>query len=149
MRVTAPSSASKMIATLSGCVARCRSRQLYDALSSPSWNHLKNGAFDSSSVFVNGFFQSSSARACFAQNPSKSRSASAHIARYASMPEMLAWATNSGAGGNTRLSVNTDSIMDDISGSPPEGFAGAWSDWPVYLMRRRRRNARTGLVDAD
>jgi len=30
------------------------------------------------------------------------------------MPEMLAWRTNSGAGGNTRLSVNTDSIMDDI-----------------------------------
>jgi hypothetical protein len=31
-----------------------RSRQLYEALSSPSSNHLKNGAFDSSSVLVNG-----------------------------------------------------------------------------------------------
>ena len=81
MRVTVPSSASKMIATLSGCVARCRSRQLYDAFIVPSWNHLKNGAFDSSSVCVKGFFHRSSARACRAQKPSKSRSASAHIAR--------------------------------------------------------------------
>ena len=29
------------------------------------------------------------------------------------MPDTLAWRTNSGAGGNTRLSVNTDSIVDD------------------------------------
>ena len=79
-RVTLPSSASKTIATLSGWVRRCRSRQLAEALSSPSWNHLKNGAFDSSSVLVKGRVQLSSSRASFAQKPSKSRSASLHIA---------------------------------------------------------------------
>ena len=41
-RVTLPSSASKMMATLSGCVQV--PIQQYEALSSPSWNHLKNGA---------------------------------------------------------------------------------------------------------
>jgi len=79
--VTLPSSASKMIATLSPKVARCRSRQFSEAFSSPSWNHLKNGALDSSSVLVKGFDHLSSALACFAQKPSKSVSASAHIAR--------------------------------------------------------------------
>jgi len=40
-RVTAPSSASKMIAILSALpFSRLRSRQLYETLSSPSSNHL-------------------------------------------------------------------------------------------------------------
>src|SRR6476619_7655193 len=108
-----------MIATLPGCVSRCRSRQLYDAFISPSWNHLKNGAFDSSSVFVNGLCHRSSARACFAQKPSKSLSASAHIALYAGIPEMLACLTKASEGGNTRFSCRTDSIPDDMVDSPP------------------------------
>jgi hypothetical protein len=53
---------------------------LAEAFSSPSWNHLKNGAFDSSRILVNGFVHMSSFLACFAQKPSKSRSASLHIA---------------------------------------------------------------------
>src|SRR2546422_2920579 len=62
-----------MIAVLSPCVFRCRSRQLYDAFSSPSWNHLKNGAFDSSSTRVNGLCQSTCSFASRPQKPSKSR----------------------------------------------------------------------------
>ena len=34
------------------------------------------------------------------------------------MPGTLAWRTNSGEGGNTRLSVSTDSIVDDMCCSP-------------------------------
>jgi hypothetical protein len=71
---------------LVGLRLRWRSRQFLEALSSPSWNHLKKGAFDSSSVLVNGLSHMSSFLACFAQKPSKSRSASAHIALYAASP---------------------------------------------------------------
>src|SRR5204863_7135826 len=94
------------------CVLRWRSRQLYEAFSSPSWNQRKNGAFDSSSTWVKGFDQLSVSRACFAQKPSKSRSASATILREASMPEMFACLTNAGEGGKTRFSCSTDSMVD-------------------------------------
>src|ERR1051325_5087532 len=103
-----------MIAILSGCVLRCLSRQLYDALSSPSWNQRKNGALDSSSTLLNGFDHSRFSRARRAQKPSKSRSASATSLRYASMPEMFACLTNAGAGGKTRFSFSTVSMFEDI-----------------------------------
>src|SRR5882672_12242596 len=108
-----------MIAILSGCVLRCLSRQLYEAFSSPSWNQRKNGAFDSSSVLVKGFDQSRFSRASRAQKPSKSRSASATILLYASMPEMFACLTNAGLGLKTRFSCRTVSIIDDAMHPPP------------------------------
>src|SRR3954469_22522485 len=103
-----------MMAVLSPIVFRCRSRQLYEAFSSPSWNQRKNGAFDSSSVLVKGLDHSSVSRARRAQKPSKSFSASATSLRYASMPEMFACLTNSGDGGKTRDSLSTDSMLDAI-----------------------------------
>src|SRR3954469_20913234 len=101
-----------MMAVLSPIVFRCRSRQLYEAFSSPSWNQRKNGAFDSSSVLVKGLDHSSVSRARRAQKPSKSFSASAHSLRYASMPEMFACLTNSADGGKTLVSCSTDSMLD-------------------------------------
>src|SRR5258706_3048139 len=101
-----------MRATLPGCEARWRSRQLYDALSSPSWNHLKKGALDSSSTLVKGFDHLSSWRACFAQKPSKPLSASAHIALYTPIPAMLACFAKPSGGGKVRDCSGTDSMVD-------------------------------------
>src|SRR5882672_10711288 len=111
-----------MIAVLSPCVFRCRSRQLYDAFSSPSWNHLKNGAFDSSSTRVNGLCQSTCSFASRPQKPSKSRSASSHSAWKAAAPDTLACLTNSGEGGNSRSSCSTDSMVAEAIGKPPLWF---------------------------
>src|SRR5437868_4701352 len=101
-----------MMASLSASFGRWRSRQFSETFSSPSWNHLKNGAFDSSRICVKGRDHLSSARACFAQKPSKSLSASAHMARYAAMPGTFAFLTNSAGGGKARDSFNTDSMVD-------------------------------------
>ena len=79
--VTSPPSASKMIAVLfSTGVPMWRSRQLNEALSSPSANHWKKGAFELSRVCVKGLCQLRFSRARLAQKPSKSCSASAHSA---------------------------------------------------------------------
>jgi hypothetical protein len=79
--LTLASSASKMIATLSPRPASTwRSRQLYEAFSVPSSNHLKYGALLSSSTLVKGFFQLISSRAWRAQKASWSASASAQSA---------------------------------------------------------------------
>ena len=73
-RVTLPSSASKMIATVPALpFSRLRSRQLYEALSSPSSNHGRTARCDSSSTCVNGLCHSSVSRARSPQKPSKSR----------------------------------------------------------------------------
>src|SRR6185436_12729316 len=56
------------------------------------------------------------------------------------MPEMLACRTKSGAGGKTRLSVSTDSMVDAMSELLLEGR--------VYLMGRGRRNAAAALRKA-
>ncbi|KAB7542778.1 hypothetical protein ET532_025730 [Verminephrobacter sp. Larva24] len=79
MRVTVPSSASKMMAHLCSVgVPIWRSRQFAEALSWPSANHWKNGAFDASSVRVKGRLHCRWLRAWRAQKPSISWSASAH-----------------------------------------------------------------------
>jgi len=53
-----------------------RSRQLYAALSMPSANHLANGGFDQSRIWVNGLCQCSRL-ACSAQKASRSALAAA------------------------------------------------------------------------
>ena len=73
-------------------------------------NHLANGR-SHSSVVVNGVDQSSRSRARFAQNASKSASASSYRAAVA-----LAWAANAGSGGNVRDSARRFSISGDGTG---------------------------------
>src|SRR6218665_935805 len=113
MRVTVPSSASKMMAHLCSVgVPIWRSRQLAEALSWPSANHWKNGAFDASSVRVKGRLHCRWLRAWRAQKPSISWSASAHTPPYPDMPDTRAALTMASDGGNTRFSISTDSMAD-------------------------------------
>src|SRR6478672_11820963 len=94
VRLSPTGSPSHWMATRSPLPASTwRSTQLYATLSLPPTNHLANGASDQSSTSVNGVSQVSRL-ACFAQNASRSSSAS----RYSSAVA-LALCTNSGGGG--------------------------------------------------
>src|SRR5689334_19569450 len=129
-----------MIAVLSGWVFRWRSRQLYDALSSPSWNQRKKGALLSSSVLVNGFCHSRFSFASLAQKPSKSFSASAHSLRYASMEGIAHPLEDAALGGKTRFSWSTDSIDFVVmrSSGSCAGYPGN-SGGATRILRPRRR----------
>src|SRR5215208_1814800 len=83
--------------------ARCRSRQLAATLSCPPTNHLACGGVHSSTVFQ-GRIQSS-ARACSAQKPSRSRAPASYSAGVA-----FACAANAAAGANRRGSESRVSI---------------------------------------
>jgi hypothetical protein len=98
--VTVPSSASKKIAVLSPrpC-STLRSRQLYDAFSVPSSNHLKNGALSSLRTRLNGVRHETISRASRAQNAWWSRAASSQSAWYAGIPDTQAFFTASAGGG--------------------------------------------------
>ena len=97
--VTAPSSASKMIAVFAPSPASTlRSRQLYDALSVPSSNHLKKGGVSSLRTRRNGVRHEISSRARRAQYAWWSRAASSTSAWYAGMPETQAFFTASAGG---------------------------------------------------
>src|SRR4029077_10691972 len=88
-----PGSPSQRIATRPPLPASTwRSTQLYATLSFPPTNHLANGASDQSNTSSNGVSQDSRL-ACFAQNASRSASAS----RYSS--GAVACAANSADGG--------------------------------------------------
>src|SRR5690606_18405676 len=86
-----------------------RSTQLYATLSLPPTNHFANGAFDQSRTCVH-FVSQCRRSACFAQNASRSASASVYQSAVA-----LAAAANSGLGGKLRLSVNRLSSAGDCS----------------------------------
>ena len=51
------SSGTKWIAVLLRYLARLRSTQLYEALSSPPTNHFQNGGLEKSSVLSHGLYQ--------------------------------------------------------------------------------------------
>src|SRR6476661_2197464 len=80
--------------------ARWRSRQLAAALSRPPTNHFAWGGVHSSTR-SHGRIQSR-ARACSAQNPSRSRAAASY-----SPCEALAPAANAGSGGKRRCSLRS------------------------------------------
>src|SRR5690349_20039845 len=129
-----------MIAVLSGWVLRWRSRQLYEAFSSPSWNQRKKGALLASRVLVKGFCDSRFSFASLAQKPSKSFSASAHSLRYASMVGIAHPFEEAALGGNTRFSWRTDSI-DFVVMRSSGSCAGcpANSGGATRILRPRRR----------
>src|SRR6476661_8840172 len=94
LRLSPTGSPSQWMATRSPFPASTwRSTQLYATLSLPPTNHFANGASDQSSTSVNGVSQDSRS-ACFAQNASRSSSAS----RYSSAVA-LALCANSVVGG--------------------------------------------------
>src|SRR5438270_437706 len=79
-----------MMAVLSPCVCRWRSRQLYEAFSSPSWNQRKNGAFDSSITLLKGLDQCSVSRAGRAYEREQSPAAKDAIAQILTNSRMCA-----------------------------------------------------------
>src|ERR1700738_266740 len=94
LRLSPTGSPSQWMATRSPFPASTwRSTQLYATLSLPSTNHFANGACDQSSTSVNGVSHDSLS-ACFAQNASRSSSASRYNSAVA-----LAFSANSGGGG--------------------------------------------------
>ncbi len=88
-------------------------------------NHLANGR-SHSSVLVNGVDQSIRSRARFAQNASKSASASTYRSAVA-----LACAAKAGSGGYVRDSARRFSISGDGSGcSTLTGLLDGGEIWP-------------------
>src|SRR6185437_124119 len=80
-------SPSQMIAVWSPRFSRCRSRQLYETLSSPSSNHLIEILGYSKLVFLIlvGNLNQSRRFACSAQNPSGSEIERAYISSYCAL----------------------------------------------------------------
>src|SRR5208282_6285754 len=104
-----PGSPSQMNATLLRRPSvRCRSRQLYAALSLPPTNHFANGKFHSRTLSYGLNHESSSPHS--PQNFSGSCSARRQIASYSSRLLIDARRENSAGGGNFRASLSTDSI---------------------------------------
>src|ERR1700736_602378 len=94
LRLSPTGSPSQWMATRSPFPASTwRSTQLYATLSLPPTNHFANGASDQSSTSVNGV-PHDSLSACFAQNASRSFSASTYSSAVA-----LAFSANSAGGG--------------------------------------------------
>src|SRR5438552_3400194 len=99
-----------MMAGLSPCpAATWRSTQLWQILMRPPRNHFAYGAFHSSTR-SHDLNQSSSLRACSAQNVSGSAIERLYISRYCSNEEIRARAANSAGGRNTRSSFNIEVI---------------------------------------
>src|SRR3954462_4869729 len=95
----------------------CRSTQLYATLSSPSLNHLANGGFDPSRVWVGSLAQLSR-RACSAQKPSLS----ALACSYASAVT-LAFAARSAGGANLRSSLSRLARLSLVTASAFPGVS--------------------------
>src|SRR6478672_6484102 len=114
MSSSSPSSPRQWNATRSPLPASTwRSRQLWETLSLPSENHLKNGGSDSSSASVGSSNQSRSSVVCFSHQPAGSLAAASCIDRSVTSASL----TKSSGGSKRSCSRRSSSCRSSVPSS--------------------------------
>src|SRR3954449_5371298 len=144
---SSPSSPRQWKATRSPLPASTwRSRQLYETLILPSWNHLKNGAFESSRASVGSSNQSSRSLVCFSHHAAGSLSASSCIDKSVTRASLTKSSGGSKRSCSSRSSSSRSRVPSSVAILVPSPLVGV----PLTCQRPdRQHGAAEGRVRHD